>query len=239
MNRWLYKILARNLRVFLARNGSDRINGAAFEVGVGSGYWIELWKSLGADRVDGCDLVPTVVEDLNARFMGTFRVADVGADNTSDMGTYQLVACMNVLLHLTDDARFDVALTNVARLVAPGGRLLLTEPILLDSSFERPYDPELSSRARPLKRYREGLESEGLTLKAIAAGTAVGNNPIEARRRWTFNLWRGVWAAATLPSKIHPANAGWTGPVLYAADPLFLALHAAPSSKFALFERPT
>jgi hypothetical protein len=146
---------------------------------------------------------------------------------------------MNVLLHLTDDSRFDVALTNMARLVAPGGKLLLTEPILLDSSFERAYNPELSSRARPIRRYREGLEREGLELRAVSAGTAVGNNPIEARRHWTFGLWRGAWAAASLPSKIHPANARWVGPVLYAADPLLLAMRAAPSSKFALFERPT
>ena len=240
MNRELYRILARNLRQFLSRNGSDRIRGNAFEIGAGTGYWFDFWRELGAQRVDGCDLVPAAVDDLNARYgsLGKYHVADIGSDSSLDLGTYDFVSCMNVLLHLTDDAKFDLALANIARLIAPGGRLLLTEPILLDPSFERPYDPELSSRARPLRRYREGLESQGLELAAVAAGTAIGNNPIESRWHWLFGVWRGAWAAASLPSRIHPANARWVGQILYRLDPMLMAMGASPSSKFALFVRP-
>lgn len=239
MNLQLYRILARNLRRFLRRHGCDRIQGNAFEVGAGTGYWIEFWRALGAERVDGCDLVQIAVDDLNARFgsVGDFSVADIGADTALDFGTYGSVACMNVLLHITDDAKFDLALRNIARLVAKSGWLLLTEPILMQSTFERPYDPERHSRARPFRRYREGLEREGLRLVAIEGATAIGNNPIESRRHWMFRVWRRAWATATLPSRIDPANARWVGPVLYRLDPILMAMGAAPSSKFALFVR--
>ena len=113
-----------------------------------------------------------------------------------------------------------------------------TEPILFKPSFQRCYDPELSSRARPLSRYRDGLESQGLKLLAIAAGTATGNNPIEGRSRASYFLWRAAWVAFSAPSKLHPGSARWVGPILYRLDPLLMAMGAAPSSKFALFVRP-
>ena len=239
MNRQLYRILARNLKAFLKANGVDRIGPKVFEVGAGNGYWFDLWRELGAQRIDGCDLVPDVVDELNKNFgtTGRFQVADLGAESL-DMGTHDFVACMNVLLHVTDDAKFERALANIARLVGPGGRLLLTEPLLNHEKFERAYDPDLSSRARPARRYIDGLESHGLQLQKLAAGTAIGNNPIEGRSRLMYFLWRGAWVAASLPSKLHPANAGWVGSVLYRLDPALMAMGAAPSSKFALFRRP-
>src|SRR5207244_3027728 len=168
MNQQLYRIWARNLRRFLKRNGVQRIGPTAFEVGAGTGYWLPLWRELGAGRIDGCDLVPSAVDDLNSRFgpSGGFIVLDLG-DEKVGLDCYDFVACMDVLLHITDDAKFDRALANLARLVAPGGRLLMKEPILLREGFERPYNPELSSRARPLSRYRAGLEAQGLKLEAI------------------------------------------------------------------------
>ncbi|HZZ33004.1 MAG TPA: hypothetical protein VFE10_13540, partial [Phenylobacterium sp.] len=168
---------------------------------------------------------------------GRFEAADLGTDSLS-FGTYDFVACMDVLLHLTDDAKFDHALATIAKLVAPRGRLLLKEPILYREKFERPYDPELSSRARPWRRYKEGLERAGLQVQAIEAATAIGNNPIEARARWSYFLWRAAWVAASAPPKIHPATAPWVGAVLYRLDPALMAAGAAPSSKYALFVRP-
>lgn len=240
MNRELYLILARNLRRFLRRHGADRIGPTAFEMGAGSGYWVGLWRDLGAQRVDGCDLVPAAVDDLNARFGegGTFTVADIGTDDIAPE-KYDFVAVMNVLLHITDDTKFEHALAATARAVKPGGKLLLTEPILFHDRFARPYSAEASSRARPLRRYAEPLEAAGLRLDAVEAGTAIGNNPIEGGSGLAYFLWRGAWVAATAPARIAPAMARVVGPVLYALDPPLMALHAAPSSKFALFVRPS
>lgn len=239
MNHQLYRVWKRNVRRFLRRNGVERIGPRVFEVGAGTGQWFDLWRQLGAERIDGCDLVAAAVGDLNAHFgdIGRFEVADLTAGSL-EVGTYHFVACMDVLLHITDDAKFDRALSNVARLVAPGGRLLLKEPILYRERFARPYDPELSSRARPLSRYREGLEEAGMKLQSIAASTAIANNPIEGRWRWTYFLWRGAWVAVSLPSRLNAGTARWVGPMLYRLDPVLMALRAAPSGKLALFVRP-
>lgn len=240
MNDWLYEIQRRNLYAFLARNGATRIAGAAFDVGAGRGYWVDEWLKAGATSVDGCDLVPAAVDRLNARFSATgrFVVADIGLPRALSTREYALVSCMNVLLHLTDDRQFDQALTNLAKLVEPGGRLLLAEPILNRAAFERPFDPEVSSRARPLARYRDGLNAAGLLLEDVSPATAIASNPIESRTRAALFAWRAAWAACGLPSKIVPAAAHVVGPVLATLDPLLLGLGAGPSGKYALFARP-
>jgi hypothetical protein len=144
---------------------------------------------------------------------------------------------MNVLLHIMDEIRFDHALANTAQLVKPGGHLLLGEPILLEAGYDRDPQPEWESRARPLDRYRLGLEAAGLRLTAIKAGTVLGNNPMEAHSPRAYSMYWAWW------SRFHgkTQSARWTrvlGPTMYALDGLAMRTGAAPTTKFALFQRP-
>lgn len=240
MNDWFYRIQRRNLLQFLRRNGVERIIGDAYDIGAGRGYWVQEWLAAGAARVDGCDLVEEVVSALNARFGpgGHFEAVDIGRAGALPADRYSFVSCMNVLLHLTDDARFDNALVNLAGMLRPGGRLLLAEPILLNPSFERPFSERASSRARPLARYRDGLVQAGLDLVDLAPATAIANNPIESRTRIGFLAWRAAWAGIGLPAKLSPRGARVVGRFVEHVDPLLLRLGAAPSGKYALFEKP-
>src|SRR5207245_4500777 len=169
---------------YLRSHHLDRpVTARVFDVGSGTGFWVKFWLDRGATTIDGCDLVPAAVERLSIRFGSTgcrFSVADISDPAGIAAETYDLVNCPNVLLHVTDDDRFRQALANVAALVAPGGTLLLVDPILLHDEFLRPATPDQQSRARPLGTYRAPLEAAGLRLEALEAATAIGNNPIEA-----------------------------------------------------------
>jgi SAM-dependent methyltransferase len=244
INAWLYRILARNLRSFVRRQRlvtppPDRI----FEVGSGTGEWIPFWRAQGVARIDGCDLVPIAVDRLNARYgsTGRFQVAEIGRPGPTDLPIdrrYPLVTIMNVLLHVTDDDRFERALHQVAELVEPGGALLLVEPILRDPTFSRPFDPAMTSRARPLDAYAAPLQAAGLDLVALEAATVLGNNPIEAGSPAAFHRYQRVWRWVARRTKAKPATARWIGPLLSAGDRLALRTGAAPSSKIAFFKRP-
>lgn len=242
INGWLYRTLARNYGRFIDRHRlDDPIPRRVYDVGAGTGFWVGWWRARGASRVDGCDLVPEAVARLNAA-QGTEHGLIVVADITDLEGlgpdTYDLVSCQNVLLHVTDDELFAKALGNVAALVAPGGALVLTEPILLHAEYERPYDPSKHSRARRLDAYRSPLEAAGLRLEALEAATVLGNNPIEAGSPAAMARFQRWWRFVAKRSKEDPESASWLGRLIYRLDPLAMRAGPAPSSKFALFRRP-
>ena len=240
INRWLYRALARNLRRFVGRHRLARPAPArVMDVGAGTGYWVEFWRGRGS-RVDGVDIVPLAVERLNERHgeSGRFWVADIAEPGSLGGESYDIVTCLNVLLHVTQDDAFERALRNVAGAVAPGGHLLLAEPILKGAAPETPYNPDKHSRARSLATYAAQLQAAGLELVALEAATVLANNPIEAGSdawRSRFGTW---WKFVAGRSKRDPASARWLGPLVYVADGVAIRTRAAPSSKFALFRRP-
>lgn len=242
LNIWLYRALERRVRAFVRRHAAlDRVE-SVFDVGAGTGYWVRVWHDLGARRVDGCDLVPAAVDRLNATFGGHgdhFVAADIGAPAGGlPADPYRFVSVINVLLHITEDQAFGRALTNVAALVAPGGALLLVEPILLDESYERPVTDTQTSRARALAAYRDPLLAAGLKQVELRGAVALANNPIEAGSRIAYDRYVRWWRWVARRAKTAPGSIRWVGPLMLALDRVALAAGAAPSSKIVLFRRP-
>ena len=241
LNAYLYRALERRVRRFVRRHRLLAGVRTAFDVGAGTGYWVRVWHG-GVERVDGCDLVPAAVERLEAAFGprgDRFSTVDIGAaDDSLPAGTYQFVSVMNVLLHLTDDEAFERGLGRIAALVAPGGHLLLVEPILLDDSYARPATPTQSSRARVLDAYQAPLLKGGLTLVELRGALAMASNPIEAGSKAAYERYLRWWRWVAKRAKTSPSSLRWIGPLMLELDRLALATGAAPSSKIAVFRRP-
>ena len=242
LNTWLYRALERRVRWFVRRHHALEGVTSVFDVGSGTGYWVRVWHDLGVPRVDGCDLVPAAVERLEAEFGARgdrFVASDIGATEPGlPIQPYGLVSVMNVLLHLTDDEAFRRALGNLAALVAPGGRLILVEPILLDASYERPATEKQTSRARAFAAYRDPLLAAGLELVEVRGALAMANNPIEAGSRAAYDRYLRWWRWVARRAKSSPRSIRWIGPLMLLVDRLVLATGAAPSSKIVLFRRP-
>jgi 2-polyprenyl-3-methyl-5-hydroxy-6-metoxy-1,4-benzoquinol methylase len=239
-NRWLYKIGRGNVVRFLDAHGcGDLSDLAVLDVGSGTGFWIDVWRSMGAARIDGVELIAEAVDRLRERHPdSTFTLGDV-ADPGLVLRTepYDAVMIMNVLLHVVEDDRFATAASKLAAAVRPGGRLLLAEPALRRPTSFRPPKPGAASLARPLSRYREVFEAGGLRMIAVGASTVVGANPIEAGDplyRWYAALWKRVGRSA----RRGPRRANVLGGFLAALDRVLMATGAAPSGKLILFERP-
>jgi 2-polyprenyl-3-methyl-5-hydroxy-6-metoxy-1,4-benzoquinol methylase len=243
INKWLYRTFARNLRAFIKRHHvyaqpGDRV----LEVGVGKGYWVTFWERLGWS-VDGFDLITAATQDVQQQHPnGRFWVADVsqpGGLTVDDVQPHwSLVTCINVLLHVTHDGLFNHSLGNMAAVVAPGGYLLLAEPILMATAVEWPYDPQKHSRARVLASYVSPLVALGLELVAVEHGCVLANNPIEAGSNKAMARYRSWWNWIARRSKARPRSARWLGPVVYVVDWVAMRTSAAPTTKFALLRRP-
>jgi 2-polyprenyl-3-methyl-5-hydroxy-6-metoxy-1,4-benzoquinol methylase len=104
--------------------------GSMLDVGCGNGELLALVaESLGAHgerlaTLAGADLSPDQIE-RNRRRMPTADFFPLDVQAASIPRTFDVVVCSEVLEHLDDGP---TAVANLARMVAPGGRLLLTCP---------------------------------------------------------------------------------------------------------------
>lgn len=215
-NGWLYRAWQTTGRRFLERQGVSARS--VCEVGAGIGAWFPVWRSLGAEHITAIDLV-----DLDVPGDRVLQL-DIGEPH-DDIGTFDAVAAMYILLHITDDARFQVALNNLVQLVAPGGWLIIADPMRLSVSLSQP--PVNESVVRPLEAYR----FPGLRLEALTAATIIAGDPVE-RRSFVAR------AAFGLASRVGSRLPGILGPAIAALDP-WLVAHTdwMPSAKLALYRR--
>lgn len=124
-NRWLYR--AKDRALGRALRGVPRAAGA-LDVGSGTGWVLERLGDR-ADRVAGCDVAPVAVERLRARFPSAeIELVNLGVDRLPwAAGAFQLATMLDVAYHLTDDDRWCEAIVEVGRVLAPGGRLVVSD----------------------------------------------------------------------------------------------------------------
>jgi SAM-dependent methyltransferase len=129
-NRAAYVLRRRALLRLLGRNPSlsprDLLEAAS-----GVGAYAPVWRRIRVRRWTGLDIASGAVEHCRRAFPeGRFLELDL-AGEWSDVGlageSFDLVTAIDVLYHLTDDAAFENALSNLARCVRRGGALVVSD----------------------------------------------------------------------------------------------------------------
>ena len=157
-NRAMYDLRRRVLERELAREGVDPRGRDVLDGGSGVGFYVDWYLRHGA-RVTGIELTDAGAELLRRRFPEA-RVLQGDLAETDPGGTFNIVNCWDVLYHIVDDARWEAALTNLARAVAPGGVLLVSDVL-------RPYHGSLAGHNKPREEaaYARVLAANGLAVR--------------------------------------------------------------------------
>jgi SAM-dependent methyltransferase len=136
-NRWVYR---RKRRILGAALEDVAAVDPALDVGAGTGWAVHELLKLGAD-VEGCDLTDVAVARLGERFPGSaFFRCELGTDPLPrSEAAYNLVTMLDVAYHITDDDRWARAVHEVARVLRPGGGLLVTDSFALEDSAPQPH----------------------------------------------------------------------------------------------------
>jgi SAM-dependent methyltransferase len=189
-----------------------RLAGArVLDGGSGVGFYVDYYLRRGAS-VTGIELTAAGCELLRRRFP-VARIVQGDLSETDAGGAFDVVNAWDVLYHITDDARWEQAVARLARAVAPGGVLLLTDVL---SPWRRALAAHNVMRER--ERYAALLSREGLRVERVVATHYFLNRDLG---------W--LKGANRLPH------------LLYAADRLLLALRAPspePCNRLLVARRP-
>lgn len=208
-NRWMYRlrrgVFLRTLRPLVGRDRELSV----LDVGSGTGFYLPLWRQLGATSVTAADLSPTAVERLGRAPEVTRAVQlDIGGElGQLDGERFDAVSAMDVLFHIVDDDRYHRAFHNLARLVRPGGLLIFSE------NFSRYGRVEVAASQvdHPEQEIHDLLAEGGFEPLARRRSFALMNEP----QNTTNPLHRAWWKALRGALTKSPRIGAIAGPLLY------------------------
>ena len=229
-NAWLYRVRRRLFRRHVAPSLAP--GSSVLDVASGTGFYIQLWREAGAGRVVGSDISETAVGRLRDRFPGTpiLRFDITGPAGELPEGPFDVVSAFDVLFHLIDDEAYRRALANLARLVRPGGTLVISE------NFRR----EGPRRFAAVQVNRE--EGEILTAFEEAGFGLVERHPMfvlmNAPACGGSRLLHAWWRRAHELITRRPGAGRVLGPALYPLELVCIsAVRRAPSTELAILRR--
>jgi SAM-dependent methyltransferase len=125
-------VLARSVLAY--REAAKRVSGAVLEVGTGSGYGVEILAPV-VDTLLTVDKFAAVGDGLSGAPNVEFRRMKVPPIDLPT-GAFDCVVSFQVIEHIRDDFEF---LDEVARVLKPGGRFIVTTPNAAMSLTRNPW----------------------------------------------------------------------------------------------------
>lgn len=205
---WLYRVRRAVFLRLLGSLGADFRQARVFDVGSGTGFYLELWQELGASSIAGCDLTETAVAGLRSAFPSSriFEM-DIGeALSPSARGPYDVVSAFDVLFHIVEEERYERAIRNVHSLLRPGGLFLFSDFLVHRSTLSGEH-----VACRSLNRVEALLRNTGFDVLRRVPMFVLMEEPLDSRS----SAYRFLWKLATYPAR-HSKFAGFLlGALLY------------------------
>lgn len=186
-NEWLYRVRERVFFDTVRRLEIDPRRLRVLDVGSGTGFYVRLWRRLGAPKVVGSDIAETSVRALSKAFPGaSFVRMDAGQEVLPlDPGSFDVVSAFDVLFHIVDDACFARALLNLTRLLRPGGLLLYSDNFLHGPTLRAAHQV-----SRSLEDIQGCLRAAGLEPLRRRPMFVLMNSPVDSRSAIHKLGWR-------------------------------------------------
>lgn len=229
-NRWMYRV---RREVFLREAREldlDLPAARVLDVGSGTGFYVALWRELGAASVTGCDITESGVRRLRGRFPDvTFFRVDVSDPGPAlPAGSFDAVSCIDVLFHIVDDGRYEAAVHALAGLLRPGGYLLLSENFVHGPAQRGPRQVN-----RSLPDITGLLDRAGLEVLRRVPMLVLMNAHVDARP-----ARRKLWGAALRAATALPPTGWLAGAALYPLERRLVSTRAeSPTTELAVCRR--
>jgi SAM-dependent methyltransferase len=204
---------ARNYMAWIVSAFAPYLAGPVLEIGVGHGSYAEVLRAY--PPYLGVDIDARAVEGAGRRFPGLeFAVADItGAEFPHSLTAKRLrtVVCLNVIEHIDDDRG---AVANLARVLVPGGHLLIIVPAL-----PQLYN-DLDRMAGHHRRYRRREVHEALRQAGLEPVRVDYFNPVGGLGWWANRLMRHRSLNDTAVNSQITLFDRWLVPISRGLDPM-------------------
>jgi SAM-dependent methyltransferase len=185
--QWLYKIRRAVFLRLVAALRTDLRTAEVFDVGSGTGFYLELWKQLGVLRLTGCDLTEIAVARLRSALPWA-RILRLDIADTlpaTEIGSYDIVSAFDVLFHIVEEKAYERAIRNVCALLRPGGLLLFSDLLPRNGACQAEH-----VAFRPLGGVTALLAKAGFDVVGRVPMFVVMEEPLDSTRQWYCFLWK-------------------------------------------------
>jgi 2-polyprenyl-3-methyl-5-hydroxy-6-metoxy-1,4-benzoquinol methylase len=202
------------------------------DVGSGTGFYMDRWRELGAEKISGLDFTSVATEGLKRKYPGCniYRL-DVG-ENVKEIKarTFDIVSAFDVLFHIVDDEKYKKAIKNIFSLLRPGGLFVFSENFIHGDTIRKAHIVH-----RSLAAVEGVVEDAGFRVVERFPMFALMNYPVDSRSRILKMLWMAVAGAASLCGLL-----GFViGAVLYPLEMLCVSfMKESPTTEIMICRKP-
>lgn len=222
---WRYRVRGRVFRRLVRRLAVQLEEMAVLDVGCGTGFYLEQWRSLGVGSLAGLDISDWAVAQMGRAYPnGKFYRADIGAlVSPLPAEAFDAVSAIDVLVHIVDDAAYLHALRNLHHTLRAGGCLLYSDSFFhgADKQFEDYW------KGRSLSAVTAAMESCGFEIVCRIPLSVLMSAPTDTRQR---SLNERLWETVMIPVRRREWIGFFLGALLYPIELLLVsALKESPA----------
>ncbi len=189
-NDWLYRVQRRVFRRHVRCLVNDYSKVDVLDIGSGTGFYVDLWRSLGVRSVTATDIAAAAVEQLQRKFPGVeCRQLDIGdaLPEGHRSSQYDVISAFAVMYHIIDDNRYEQAFNNVFQMLRPDGFFIFSENFVRGAAVRVEHQV-----SRPLKDIDTILEKAGFRVRVRVPMFVLMNYPIDAKSTYVKFLWESM-----------------------------------------------
>jgi 2-polyprenyl-3-methyl-5-hydroxy-6-metoxy-1,4-benzoquinol methylase len=162
------------------------------EIGCGIGFWTNVLTTIYPTvSYMGIDISQNAIAQLNKQYIGKHNIQFQQLDITipfteTDFAQYDLVICMEVLLHIKDTKGWQVAIANCIN--STNNYCIISDP------FNYWAGPNAKTNdnhtIRSWHDYAAAIEQNNATLLSVSPRTFLLDNNIDFKSKWALRAWK-------------------------------------------------
>ena len=195
-NEWLYRVRKAVFLRHIRALPMELSKAAVLDIGSGTGFWLQVWKSLGTRTLVGSDMTTFAVQQLRAQYPDLevlpMDISEDGAVRNTEK-RFDLISAFDVLFHIMEQDKFEKAISNIAELLRTGGYFLFTDSFLHGKTVRANHQV-----SRSLEEFSRVLGANNLEIVSRAPMFVLMGTPTDT----SSSIPEFLWKIAMLPVRL-------------------------------------